>query len=125
MRLGLATPVAIMVGNGMGAKNGILFKTAVSLEEAGKVQIVALDKTGTITNGQPEVTDILPADDVSENDLLTLAYALEKRASTLLRKPFWKSCKPWSYSPGSHRIPGSSRQLDSLRSLALPAIGGA
>ena len=84
--LGLATPVAIMVGNGMGAKNGILFKTAVSLEEAGKVQIVALDKTGTITNGQPEVTDILPADDVSENDLLTLAYALEKKSEHPLAK---------------------------------------
>ena len=75
-----------MVGNGMGAKNGILFKTAVSLEEAGKVQIVALDKTGTITNGQPEVTDILPADDVSENDLLTLAYALEKKSEHPLAK---------------------------------------
>ncbi len=68
--LGLATPVAIMVGNGMGAKNGILFKTAVSLEEAGKIQIVALDKTGTITSGQPEVTDLLPADDISEQELL-------------------------------------------------------
>lgn len=84
--LGLATPVAIMVGNGMGAKNGILFKTAVSLEEAGKVQIVALDKTGTITNGQPEVTDILPADGVSENDLLTIAYALEKKSEHPLAK---------------------------------------
>ena len=109
--LGLATPVAIMVGNGMGAKNGILFKTAVSLEEAGKVQIVALDKTGTITNGQPEVTDILPADDVSENDLLTLAYALEKKErAPSCESHSGKSCKPWSYSPGSHRIPGSSRQ---------------
>ena len=84
--LGLATPVAIMVGNGMGAKNGILFKTAVSLEEAGKVQIVTLDKTGTITSGQPEVTDILPADGVSENDLLTLAYALEKKSEHPLAK---------------------------------------
>ena len=84
--LGLATPVAIMVGNGMGAKNGILFKTAVSLEEAGKIQIVALDKTGTITSGQPEVTDILPADGISENDLLTLAYALEKKSEHPLAK---------------------------------------
>jgi Heavy-metal-associated domain len=76
--LGLATPVAIMVGNGMGAKNGILFKTAVSLEETGKVQIVALDKTGTITSGQPEVTDILPAEGFSEEQLLTLAFSLEQ-----------------------------------------------
>ena len=78
--LGLATPVAIMVGNGMGAKNGILFKTAVSLEETGKVQIVALDKTGTITQGQPRVTDILPAEGMSEAELLSIAYALEKKS---------------------------------------------
>ena len=78
--LGLATPVAIMVGNGMGAKNGVLFKTAVSLEEAGKVEVVALDKTGTITNGQPRVTDILTADGVSENELLRMAYALEQKS---------------------------------------------
>ena len=84
--LGLATPVAIMVGNGMGARNGILFKTAVSLEEAGKIQIVALDKTGTITSGHPEVTDILPADDISENDLLIQAYALEKKSEHPLAK---------------------------------------
>ena len=84
--LGLATPVAIMVGNGMGAKNGILFKTAVSLEEAGKVQIVALDKTGTITSGQPEVTDLLPADGVSEQELLTMAFALEKKSEHPLAK---------------------------------------
>ena len=78
--LGLATPVAIMVGNGMGAKNGILFKTAVSLEETGKIQIVALDKTGTITSGEPRVTDILPVSGMSETDLLTLAYALEQKS---------------------------------------------
>ena len=78
--LGLATPVAIMVGNGMGAKNGIMFKTAVSLEETGKMQIVALDKTGTITSGEPKTTDILPAEGVSEEELLTLAYALEKKS---------------------------------------------
>ena len=75
--LGLATPVAIMVGNGLGAKNGILFKTAAALEEAGRTQIVALDKTGTITSGQPEVTDLFPAPGVSETELLTLAAALE------------------------------------------------
>ena len=84
--LGLATPVAIMVGNGVGAKNGILFKTAVSLEEAGKVDIVALDKTGTITNGQPKVTDILPADGISENELLEAAFALEKKSEHPLAK---------------------------------------
>ena len=78
--LGLATPVAIMVGNGMGAKNGILFKTAVSLEETGKARIVALDKTGTITQGQPKVTDILPAEGMPEGDLLSIAYALEKKS---------------------------------------------
>ena len=78
--LGLATPVAIMVGNGMGAKNGIMFKTAVSLEETGKVQIVALDKTGTITSGEPRVTDILPGEGVSEEELLGMAYVLEKKS---------------------------------------------
>ena len=78
--LGLATPVAIMVGNGLGAKNGILFKTAVSLEEAGKTEIVALDKTGTITRGEPKVTDILPADGVTEQQLLALACALEQKS---------------------------------------------
>ena len=78
--LGLATPVAIMVGNGMGAKHGVLFKTAVSLEETGKVQIVALDKTGTITRGEPKVTDILPEEGVTEDDLLMYAYALEQKS---------------------------------------------
>ena len=84
--LGLATPVAIMVGNGMGAKNGILFKTAVSLEETGKAGTVVLDKTGTITAGQPQVTDILPADGFSEEDLLGLALSLERKSEHPLAK---------------------------------------
>ncbi len=84
--LGLATPVAIMVGNGMGAKNGILFKTAVSLEETGKVQIVALDKTGTITNGEPKVTDIITCNAASEEELLYRAYVLEKKSEHPLAK---------------------------------------
>ena len=84
--LGLATPVAIMVGNGMGAKNGILFKTAASLEAAGRTQIVALDKTGTITSGEPRVTDILPAEGVSESELLTLAASLEQKSEHPLAK---------------------------------------
>lgn len=84
--LGLATPVAIMVGNGLGAKNGILFKTAASLEAAGRTQIVALDKTGTITEGAPRVTDLLPAEGVSETELLTLAAALESRSEHPLAK---------------------------------------
>ena len=78
--LGLATPVAIMVGNGLGAKNGILFKTAVSLEETGKTEIVALDKTGTITQGEPRVTDVLPAEGMTQGALLSLAAALEQRS---------------------------------------------
>ena len=78
--LGLATPVAIMVGNGMGAKNGIMFKTAASLEETGKMQIVALDKTGTITSGEPKVTDLIPAEGISEEELLRMAYALEQKS---------------------------------------------
>ena len=84
--LGLATPVAIMVGNGMGAKNGILFKTAVSLEETGKVDIVALDKTGTITSGEPKVTDILPADSMNAESLLKMAAALEQHSEHPLAK---------------------------------------
>ena len=84
--LGLATPVAIMVGNGLGARNGILFKTAASLEAAGRTQIVALDKTGTITSGEPRVTDILPAKGVSESELLTLAASLEQKSEHPLAK---------------------------------------
>ena len=84
--MGLATPVAIMVGNGKGARNGILFKNAVSLEQTGKTDIVVLDKTGTVTTGEPKVTDIVPAASVSENELLTLAYALEKKSEHPLAK---------------------------------------
>ena len=84
--LGLATPVAIMVGNGMGAKHGIMFKTAVSLEEAGKVQVVALDKTGTITSGEPKVTDLFPAEGIGEEDLLYAALALEQKSEHPLAK---------------------------------------
>ena len=84
--LGLATPVAIMVGNGMGAKNGILFKTAVSLEEAGKIEIVALDKTGTITSGEPKGTDMIPGGGISQDELLKFAYALEKKSEHPLAK---------------------------------------
>ena len=91
--LGLATPVAIMVGSGKGAKNGILFKTAESLEEAGKVQIVALDKTGTITKGEPVVTDIIPADNITEEELLTYAYSLEKQSEHPLAKAIVKKAK--------------------------------
>ena len=84
--LGLATPVAIMVGNGIGAKNGIMFKTAVSLEETGKMDIVALDKTGTITNGEPKVTDIWMADGVTKEELVGVAYALEEKSEHPLAK---------------------------------------
>ena len=89
-----------MVGNGMGAKNGILFKTAVSLEEAGKVQIVALDKTGTITSGQPEVTDILPAEGVTETELLSLACALEKKSEHPLAKAVLKKAEKENLATG-------------------------
>ncbi len=97
--LGLATPVAIMVGNGVGAKNGILFKNAVSLEEAGKVKVVALDKTGTITKGEPEVTDILPAEGVSETYLLTAAASLEKRSEHPLAGAVLKKAGEMGISP--------------------------
>ena len=90
--LGLATPVAIMVGNGLGAKNGILFKTAVSLEETGKTQIVALDKTGTITSGEPRVTDVVPAEGVEESALLSAALALEARSEHPLAKAIVARC---------------------------------
>ena len=109
--LGLATPVAIMVGNGMGAKNGILFKTAVSLEETGKVQIVALDKTGTITSGQPEVTDILPAEGFSEEQLLTLAFSLEQKSEHPLAKAVLKKAEERKLHASDisdfHALPGN------------------
>ena len=109
--LGLATPVAIMVGNGMGAKNGILFKTAVSLEEAGKVQIVALDKTGTITSGQPEVTDLLPANEISETELLTMAFALEIKSEHPLAKAILEHAENLHLTApevsGFHALPGN------------------
>ena len=97
--LGLATPVAIMVGNGMGAKNGILFKTAVSLEETGKMQIIALDKTGTITEGQPKVTDIVPADGYTDGSLLSLAHALEAKSEHPLAKAVLKRAEENQMEP--------------------------
>ncbi len=91
--LGLATPVAIMVSSGMGAKNGILFKTAEAIEKSGKIKIVALDKTGTVTKGEPEVTDIIPCEGISENELLTYAYSLEKSSEHPLAKAVVKYCE--------------------------------
>ncbi len=109
--LGLATPVAIMVGNGMGAKNGILFKTAVSLEKSGKIEIVALDKTGTITAGEPKVTDIIPAEDLNEQELLTLAYALEQRSEHPLAKAILQKaeeqCLHTNEVSGFEALPGN------------------
>ena len=96
--LGLGTPVAIMVGNGKGAKNGILFKTAVSLEEAGKTQIVVLDKTGTITEGKPKVTDVIPVG-ISENDLLQIAYSLEIKSEHPLAKAIVEKAETAQISP--------------------------
>ena len=98
--LGLATPVAIMVGNGMGAKNGVLFKNAVSLENAGRTQIVALDKTGTITAGEPKVTDILPASDVKEKDLLYLAISLEQKSEHPLARAILQCGEEKQITPG-------------------------
>ena len=98
--LGLATPVAIMAGNGMGAKNGILFKNAVSLENAGRTQIVALDKTGTITAGEPKVTDVLPASDVKEKDLLYLAVSLEQKSEHPLARAVLQCGEEKQITPG-------------------------
>lgn len=97
--LGLATPVAIMVGNGMGAKHGILFKNAVSLENAGKTQIVVLDKTGTITSGEPKVTDLIPAPGVQEEELLRLAFALEQKSEHPLARAILHRAKERNLSP--------------------------
>lgn len=97
--LGLATPVAIMVGNGVGAKNGILFKTAASLEAAGKIQIVALDKTGTITAGEPDVTDIIPVAAKDANELLEIAYTLERKSEHPLAKAVLKKAEELNMSP--------------------------
>ncbi len=112
--LGLATPVAIMVGSGVGAKNGILFKTAVSLEEAGKVSIVALDKTGTITQGKPEVTDIITAG-ISESELLGLAYSLEKKSEHPLAKAVIKKAEETCVS---------SEEISDFRALAGNGLKG-
>ena len=98
--LGLATPVAIMVGNGMGAKNGVLFKNAVSLENAGRTQIVALDKTGTITAGEPKVTDILPANNVKEKDVLYLAVSLEQKSEHPLARAVLQCGEEKQITPG-------------------------
>ena len=116
--LGLATPVAIMVGSGMGAKNGILFKTAVSLEETGKVSIVALDKTGTITKGEPAVTDIIPAGGISENELLTYACTLESRSEHPLAAAVMKRCAEESIAPGS------AEEFSALPGNGLSAVSG-
>lgn len=109
--LGLATPVAIMVGNGMGARNGIMFKTAVSLEETGKMQIVALDKTGTITSGEPKVTDIIPAAGVTEDTLLKYAYALENKSEHPLARAILEKAKEENAGieevTGFQALPGS------------------
>ncbi len=109
--LGLATPVAIMVGNGVGARNGILFKTAASLEEAGKIEIVALDKTGTITNGEPKVTDILPTDGMKEEELLYYANTLEKKSEHPLAKAILSYAQERGISAGEVRdfaaLPGN------------------
>ena len=109
--LGLATPVAIMVGNGMGAKHGILFKNAVSLENAGRTQIVVLDKTGTITQGQPKVTDLLPAPGVTEEELLRLAYALEQKSEHPLARAILERAQEAGLPPepvtGFQALPGN------------------
>ena len=115
--LGLATPVAIMVGNGVGAKNGILFKTASSLEQTGKIQIVALDKTGTITNGTPEITDLVPAEGISERELLSLAYAIERKSEHPLAGAVVR------YVEQRTDIAGEAEQMEVKEFEALPGNG--
>ena len=123
--LGLATPVAIMVGNGAGAKHGILFKTAESLEETGKVTLVALDKTGTITAGEPEVTDLFPAPGVSETELLALAAALEAKSEHPLAKAVLKRAQEAGIAPAAvsdfTALPGSGL---SAKQNGVPVYGG-
>lgn len=123
--LGLATPVAVMVGNGLGAKNGILFKTAVSLEEAGKVSIIALDKTGTITKGEPAVTDVFPAEGVSHKELLELACALESRSEHPLAAAVRDHCAENGIAPQEvdsfTALPGSGI---SAKLNGIPLLGG-
>ncbi len=108
--LGLATPVAIMVGNGVGAKHGIMFKTAVSLEETGKVDTVVLDKTGTITSGEPKVTDMIPAEGVSEQELLALAYALERKSEHPLAKAVLAEAKERGLAANEEGQPGANAE---------------
>ncbi len=116
--LGLATPVAIMVGNGMGAKNGILFKNAEALQEAGNIQIVALDKTGTITKGEPSVTDLIPAAGIREEELLIHAYALEQKSE----HPLAKAVTDWVRNSGFAGSAGTQElKVDDFR--ALPGNG--
>ena len=120
--LGLATPVAIMVGNGMGAKHGILFKTAVSMEAAGKVETVVLDKTGTITAGTPEMTDVIPADGVREEELLRFASTLESRSEHPLAKAALSGAQSRGIEPGAidgfTALPGSGRaEIDGAEAL--------
>ena len=123
--LGLATPVAIMVGSGVGARNGIMFKTAVSLEETGKVEIVALDKTGTITSGEPQVTDLVPAEGVSEEELLSLACALEQKSEHPLAKAILREAQARNIGGGEtegfEALPGNGL---SARLGDVPLLGG-
>jgi Cu2+-exporting ATPase len=118
--LGLATPVAIMVGNGVGAKNGIMFKTAVSLEEAGKVSIVALDKTGTITSGEPRVTDIITAKAASDSELIAIAYALEQKSEHPLAKAVNEYAKDY-FSKNQYTL-GEVTEFEALSGNGLTAV---